>query len=69
MLRVHVPPLRIACGEAPVAPAADEAIDHRPLQVAGLARGLPVVVLITTRRPILGATQLEMSGVHRYILT
>ncbi len=57
VLSTHVRPLRTAGGEAPVAPAADEAIDQRPLQVAGLACGLPEVVLPTARRPVLGATQ------------
>ena len=45
MLCPQVPQLRIPSGESPVTLAADEAIDHSPLEVAVLACGLPEPVL------------------------
>jgi hypothetical protein len=69
VLRAHVPPLRIASGEPPIALDTDESINHCPLQMAGLACRLPEVLLPERDRPILGATQLTISDAVRRILT
>ena len=69
MLRAQVPPLHIAGGEAPIALDADESINHRLLQVAGLACRLPEVLLPERDRPILGATQSTIIDANQRILT
>ncbi len=69
VLRAHVPPLRIASGEPPIALGAHESIDQRPLQVAGLACRLPEVLLPERDRPILGATQSTIINAYQRILT
>jgi hypothetical protein len=56
VLCAHVPSLRIASGEPPIALGAHESINQCPLQVAGLACRLPEVLLHERDRPILRAT-------------